>query len=226
MTCSTSKGIINALEEAGYTVKGHEGELLALFSRIESPVQIESPSLPYPKILEKTLELMIAERAPENGPMSAEMLQKFGQSVEHWPAFPDSADALVYLQQHYKLVILSNIDRESFNTSEAKLGVKFDAIVTAQDVGSYKPGLNHFTQGLQRIKELWGFEKEQVLHTFQSLYHDAVPANQLKISTSHINRVPLAPNGGATPQVSIPLHLDFVFDTLGEMAAAHRKLVP
>jgi len=206
-------------------VNGQEGVLLALFSKFESPVQVEFPDMPYPQVLEKTLERMAVERSPENGPLSAEALAKFGASIRDWPAFPDSADALSYLQQHYKLVIFSNIDRESFSASEAKLGVKFDAIFTAQDVGSYKPALNHFTQGLQHVDEQWGFKKNQVLHTFQSLYHDAVPANAMEISTVHINRAPLASNGGATPEVSTTPHLDFQFATLGELAAEHRKTI-
>ncbi|MEJ0072115.1 MAG: haloacid dehalogenase [Pseudomonadota bacterium] len=63
----------------------------------------------------------------------------FGGSVGRWPAFPDSAEALGYLKQHFKLVILSNVDRTSFGRSNAKLGVDFDLVLTAQDIGSYKP---------------------------------------------------------------------------------------
>jgi 2-haloacid dehalogenase len=38
----------------------------------------------------------------------------YGRSVEDWPAFEDSADALQYLKRHNKLVVLSNIDNASF----------------------------------------------------------------------------------------------------------------
>jgi 2-haloacid dehalogenase len=37
----------------------------------------------------------------------------FGRSIPNWPAFADSPKALQYLKQHYRLVILSNVDRES-----------------------------------------------------------------------------------------------------------------
>ena len=63
----------------------------------------------------------------------------YGESVKDWPAFPDSADALRYLKQHFRLVILSNVDNASFACSNEKLGVEFDAIYTAEDIGSYKP---------------------------------------------------------------------------------------
>lgn len=203
--------------------EGHEGELLALFSSIESPIQTEHPTLFYPQVLEKAIQQMASTRPPENGPLSSEQCEKFGQSIANWPAFPDSAAALQYLQKHYKLVILSNVDRSSFALSEAKLGVKFDLIITAQDSGAYKPAHNHFTKGLELLEQNWGIKKEQVLHTFQSLYHDAVPANELAISTAHINRAPLAATGGATPIVSIPPHLDYQFKTLQEMADQHQR---
>jgi hypothetical protein len=38
----------------------------------------------------------------------------YGRSVKNWPAFADSAGALQYLKRHYKLIILSNVDNESF----------------------------------------------------------------------------------------------------------------
>ena len=44
-----------------------------------------------------------------------------------------------YLEQHYRLVILSNVDSASFQGSNAKLGETFEAVYKAQDIGSYKP---------------------------------------------------------------------------------------
>ena len=69
--------------------------------------------------------------------------EAFAGSVKDWPAFPDSADALAYLQRHYKLVIVSNVDRASFRHSNDRLGVEFDAVITAEDAGAYKPAPNH-----------------------------------------------------------------------------------
>jgi len=45
-------------------------------------------------------------------------------------------------------VILSNVDRASFARSNEKLGVVFDRILTAQDIGSYKPSLRNFEYAL------------------------------------------------------------------------------
>ena len=57
--------------------------------------------------------------------------QRLGNSVPDWPAFPDSAEALDRLAKHYQLIILSNVHRDGF------------AVITAEDVGAYKPAENH-----------------------------------------------------------------------------------
>ena len=219
-----SQAILEGLEKAGYETKGHEGELLNLFASFENKVQVAQPTSLYPEILSKTLELMIAARKPEKGDVAEEDVYKFGQRIQDWEPFPDSAAALQYLQKHYKLVILSNVDRDSFKFSEAKLGVTFDAVITAQDVGAYKPAFNHFNHALELINEKWGFKKHQVLHTFNSFFHDAFPANQLEISTAFIDRAPLAPGASAAPATPLPPKLNFQFPTLQGLADAHKKL--
>ena len=80
----------------------------------------------------------------------ADAAAAFGRSIEHWPPFPDSAEALAYLKRHYRLVVLSNVDRASFAHSARRLGVAFDAVYTAQDIGSYKPDPRNFEYMLAR----------------------------------------------------------------------------
>ena len=94
---------------------------------------------------------------------------RYGQSVRDWPAFPDTAGALAYLKQHYKLVILSNVDNENFSFSNRKLGVDFDAIYTAEDIGSYKPSQSNFEYMLARLAER-GIRKDMILHTAESMF--------------------------------------------------------
>jgi putative hydrolase of the HAD superfamily len=77
----------------------------------------------------------------------------YGRSVKNWPAFADSAAALQYLKQHYKLVILSNVDNDSFAGSNEKLMVDFDAVYTAEDIGSYKPSDRNFEYMLAHRRE-------------------------------------------------------------------------
>ena len=45
----------------------------------------------------------------------------FSSSIPKWPIFPDSVAALKRLAKHFKLVVLSNVDRESFRHTHALL---------------------------------------------------------------------------------------------------------
>jgi 2-haloacid dehalogenase len=147
--------------------------------------------------------------------------QRFGASVGDWPAFPDSAAALQYLKQHYKLVILSNVDRESFRGSNRRLGVEFDATYTAQDIGSYKPAPANFRYLLEHLAAL-GHRPADILHTAQSLYHDHVPAKQFGLASAWINRRHGKPGWGATRPAPEGTSYDFRFASMEEMAQAHR----
>ena len=94
----------------------------------------------------------------------------FGQSIKDWPVFTDSSDALYELSKHYKLIVLSNVDRTSFAFTREKLEAgkfTFDQICTAQDVGSYKPNPANFVYALNVIKDNYGIEKDRVLSTAQ-----------------------------------------------------------
>ncbi len=147
--------------------------------------------------------------------------RRFGASVPDWPAFPDSAEALQYLKRHYQLVILSNVDRASFAASNRRLGVEFDAICTAQDIGSYKPDPRNFEYLLAHLAAR-GIRKETILHTAQSLFHDHGPAQRIGLSSAWIDRRHDKEGRGATSSPPEGVRTDFRFTSLGAMADAHR----
>jgi 2-haloacid dehalogenase len=147
--------------------------------------------------------------------------RRFGNSVPDWPQFPDSAEALQYLKQHYKLVILSNVDRKSFQASNQRLAVEFYAIYTAQDVGSYKPDPANFRYMLSHLAAL-GHGKDAILHTAQSLFHDHSPAKRSGLATAWIDRRHDRDGWGATRPPPEDAVYDFRFTSLAEMAAAHQ----
>jgi 2-haloacid dehalogenase len=193
-------------------------QILEAFAELESAQQVATPSLRYPELLAK-VHRGLAERfgvAPD--PKAAE---RFGASVGTWPAFADSASALAYLKQHYRLVILSNVDRASFAQSNPKLGVAFDAIYTAEDIGSYKPDPRNFDYLLSHLAEQ-GIRKEQILHTAQSLHHDHIPAKQIGLATCWIHRRAGKEGHGATRVPDTAVQPDFRFESLAAMADAHR----
>ncbi|GJE86742.1 HAD-like protein [Phanerochaete sordida] len=143
----------------------------------------------------------------------------FGKSIPQWPVFPDTIAALARLSQHYKLAVLSNVDHPSFAATRAILersdpahAFAFDAVFTAQDIGSYKPDPANFEYALKRLGEMFGAKKEDVLITAASLHHDHAPANKLGIKGAYIARQ------GAVMSQSSPAKYDWKFNTLGEMA--------
>ncbi|MCU1309935.1 MAG: haloacid dehalogenase, type, partial [Candidatus Angelobacter sp.] len=105
-------------------------------------------------------------------------------SIRDWQPYPDTVDALRRLRSKYKLAIISNIDDDLFAHSARHLQVPFDHVITAQQVGSYKPSHRNFETALKRI----GLPKEKVLHVAESIYHDVVPAQALGIRTVWVNR--------------------------------------
>ena len=193
-------------------------EVLEAHGRHEAAQQEQTPT----KLYRDLLAIVYKRLAEEWGaPASWEECAAYGRSIADWPAFPDSADALRYLKQHYKLIILSNVDNASFASGNKKLGVQFDAIYTAEDIGAYKPSDRNFEYMLAKLKTL-GIEKREVLHVAESLFHDHGPANRHGLASCWIQRRFNQEGFGATrPPGEMPRY-DFRFESMAALAAAHR----
>ena len=189
------------------------------FARHESALEAAEPGLNYRALLAKVYARLAADWSVAASPAEA---KAFGDSVPDWPAFADSASSLAYLKRHYKLVILSNIDRASFAASNRRLGVAFDLICTAEDIGSYKPDPRNFDFLLKRLRESLGLGKADILHTAQSLFHDHRPAKQVGLVTCWIDRRMGKSGGGATMAVEPAVTPDFHYPSLAAFAEAHR----
>ena len=192
--------------------------VLEAFGRAEHELEAAHPGLLYSELLVKVYERLSSELGlGENAAEAA----AFGNSVGDWPAFPDAPDALRYLKQHFRLIILSNVDRASFARSNERLGVEFDHVFTAEEIGSYKPDRRNFEYMLERLSER-GIDRTELLHVAQSLFHDHAPANQLGIPSAWIDRRHGKSGSGATPLPDPMPSFDFRFTSLAELAAAHR----
>jgi 2-haloacid dehalogenase len=194
-------------------------ELLAAFASAESAAEAEHPGLLYPELLRLVLRQLAARWEVGSDSVAEEAL---ATSVGDWPPFADSREALRRLQFHYRLAILSNVDRASFARSNQQLGIDFDLIITAQDVGSYKPDSRNFLFALARLAER-GIPRERVLHVAQSLFHDHVPARALGLHSVWIDRRRGRSGSGATPRVEIverQASADLEFASLREFADA------
>lgn len=193
-------------------------EILEAHARHESTQQKYTPAMKYSELLSVVYKRLAEEWCV---PYSREDCVAYGQSVKNWPAFPDSAEALAYLKTHYKLVVLTNVDNESFRFSNDKLGVEFDARYTAEDVGSYKPADRNFDYMLEKIGDI-GIEKSQILHTAESMFHDHGPANRHGLRNCWIYRRYDQEGFGATMNPGDMPHYDFRFNSMADLVKAHQ----
>jgi 2-haloacid dehalogenase len=204
-------GILGALRPvfARHAVSVTDQQLLEAFGRHEAEVEA-GPYRRYRDVLGATLRSMARHVGFE--PTTAEV-DSFGGSVEDWPAFPDSAAALSKLQSRFKLGVITNCDDDLFAASERRLGLTFDWVITAQQVGAYKPNERNFHVAFERL----GLPRDRILHCAQSLFHDHVPAKRLGLSTVWVDRRQGKAGGGATPPaVATP---DLTVPDMGTLAA-------
>lgn len=214
-------GMLNALAPLAQKLDGKltRNKILEAHARHESYQQMQTPYKRYRDLL----AIVYKRLAEEWGiPYTWDECVHYGNSIKDWKPFPDTVEALTYLKKHFKLVILSNVDNQSFSESNKKLGVEFDAIYTAEDIGGYKPSSNNFNYMFEMLKTR-GYEKTDILHTAESMFHDHAPANRHGLKSCWIYRRYEQEGFGATMHPGDMPHYDFRFNTLGEMAEAHKK---
>ncbi|HEY5082594.1 MAG TPA: haloacid dehalogenase type II [Bauldia sp.] len=194
-------------------------EVLEAHARHESAQQASTPSRLYSELLAVVYKRLAEEWGV---PASWEDCIAYGKSIKDWPAFEDSATALQYLKRFYKLVILSNVDNASFAFSNGRLQVDFDAIYTAEDIGSYKPDARNFEYMLTKLDGL-GVAKSDILHTAESLFHDHVPANRVGLASCWIHRRHDRQGFGATANPGAMPKFDFRFTSMAALAKQHAE---
>jgi 2-haloacid dehalogenase len=207
-------GILAALRPLASRIALDNDAILAEFAAHEVAQQAATPDMPYADLLTRVHARLAGAWGVADDPAEA---ARFGASVADWPAFPDTVAALAILQKRYRLVILSNVDRDSFQATQSRLGVPFDAIHTAQDIGSYKPDPHNFEYLIERLTED-GFRKSDLLHVAQSLFHDHAPANVMGIASAWIDRRHGKTGWGATAPPPAGVRYDFRFNSLAELA--------
>lgn len=182
------QGILGVLQPLlkSHSVELGDNAVLARYGEIEPKLQH-----PYQRYRE-VLRGVVREFGKQSGFAAAEEeMNALPDSVAQWQPYPDTVEALRRLQGRYKLVILSNIDDHLFAESARRLQVKFDAVITAEQVKSYKPDHAHWIEMLHRCHT----SPEKVLHVGQSIYHDVVPGKALGFKTVWVHR---GPGFGAT----------------------------
>jgi 2-haloacid dehalogenase len=198
------KGILEALKPLllNYNIRLDDNQILELYAKFESAIE-KRKFIEYKEVLRK-----IIEKFSDKFGFSPSSVERncLVDSLKNWKPFPDTVNALERLKKKYKLAIISNVDDDLFAFSEHQLEVKFDYIITAEQVKSYKPSLNNFKFAIAKI----GVAKEAVLHIAQSIYHDIIPAKTLGLSTIWVNRRKGKSGMGATlsaneePDLEVP----------------------
>jgi 2-haloacid dehalogenase len=200
------KGIISSLRPIfeKYEVDITDDEILEIYSIIES--RLEKNYIPYKEILKKIVIKFSdyfdfdLKRGEENALLN---------NWANFELFEDVNETLKEIKKRgYKIAIISNVDNDLFELTKKKFEFEIDYIITSEMVKAYKPSKIVFEYALK----VFNSNKDEILHTAQSYYHDIIPAKELGIKTAHIKRRGF----GATPRVEI-VNSDYEFENLREL---------
>jgi 2-haloacid dehalogenase len=189
-------GIFSALRPilVAHGKKITDSALLELYSELEASAE-KGEFLRYRDVLQSVVR-GFGERLGFK-PTEAEICS-LPESLANWQPFPDTVEALRNLKTRYQLAVISNVDDDLFAATLPKLGVAFDAVITAQQAGCYKPCIKIFELAQKRT----GVSRDQWLHVGQSIYHDVIPAQSLGVATVWVNRPSPRPGAGAAKAIS------------------------
>jgi len=199
-------------------VEASDEKLLQAFGAAENGVQAGKPQTLYREVLRDSMARIAAGFGKAVRPEECDAL---ANSVGEWPAFADTPNALRALKSWHKLMIVSNVDKTSFSRTAPKLGLSLDGLVTAEEVGAYKPDRRMFERALSVAGD-WGIQPKEALHVAQSLYHDIAPAKALGLRTVWVDRRG-GRSGGATPEVEGDVTADLRVRSLGELVEIERS---
>jgi 2-haloacid dehalogenase len=217
-------GALRPLMARGAIGLGRE-ETLAKFSAYEAQQQADVPRMPYPRVLEEVHRRL----AKDWGIVATDDDHaRFGQSISNWPVYADAPAALQYLKRFFKLVVLSNVDRQTFALGNQRLDAKFDAVFTGPDLGRCKPDPGIFEHMAERFARL-GTERRQILHVAHDLERDQAPASRCGLAFAWIDRTPVpeipeeAPTSPPAPRPAHSTGWDYRFASLVDMVKAHQQ---
>ncbi len=191
-------------------VGGDRAELLARYHEVEPQIQARDPALPYRQVMARALEQIAGERGVSLDEADRDAL---GTSLPGWPVFPEVPDSLRELRDRgFKLAALSNSDRDLIESSIEQIGVPFDLVVVAGDIGSYKPAHRHWEVFFDES----GADRAGHVHVAQSHFHDIVPADELGLRSIWINRLG---ETGEPPPTRELRDLNGLADVAGELVS-------
>ncbi len=186
----------------------HEARLLARYHAIEPRIQAERPGATYRDVMATVLAELASEAGAE---LPAGERDALGRSLPGWPVFDEVPAALAEAHRRgWKLVALSNTDRDFIDASMKAIGVPFEGAIVASEIGSYKPAHRHWEAFYEAHPDARGHH----VHVAQSHAHDIVATAALGLPSIWINR--LGERGEPAPTRELP-DLDGLADVLDEL---------
>ncbi|KAF9700103.1 hypothetical protein EKO04_001719 [Ascochyta lentis] len=208
-----------------HPLRNDRQSVLRAFIKNEGIVEAAKPNILYKDVLAQTYERLAEELS-----VTASEADKdtFGRGVGDWPIYPDTVGALKRLQKHFKLVILSNVDNDNFRRTIAQQfkDIEFDAVYTAENIGSYKPDARNFEYLIRHCEADLGIKSGRIIHVAQALYHDHVPATAAGLATAWIERGETVPSaiGGELEDLKERVSFSWRFKNMRGMADAFQSL--
>jgi 2-haloalkanoic acid dehalogenase type II len=197
--------------------------LLRRFDDLSTALEATQPTLLY----NESQVASVSQLAAELGVALADSVaEPFGNAPGTWAPFDDTVAGLARLARRYKLIILSNIDNQNIEATVQRqlAGVRFDAVYTAQDIGSYKPSHQNFEYLFARANKELGVDRKRgdLLHVARSLKADHVPAKELGLRSVWISRGGDRLGGGGIEgeleEYKGRVAFEWRFDSIGEFA--------
>ena len=141
--------------------------LLSRYHEIEPHVQREHPTWSYRDVMAAVLSQLASETGLSLADSEHDAL---GRSLPQWPVFAEVPETLTQAHARgWRLMALSNTDRDFIEASIAAIGVPFEGAVVASEIGSYKPGHRHW----EAFYELTGADRDgSALEQSNAAVHD------------------------------------------------------
>lgn len=108
--------------------------------------------------------------------------------IEELKPFPDVIEALHRLRQRYKLVILSNGDRDMLQAAKPHIGFDFDLTISVQESGAFKPDKRTYAKAEEIIGDHYSqVERSSILFVANHAF-DCIGAKAWGMRTVFIDR--------------------------------------
>jgi len=136
--------------------------------------------IPYRRILETSFKYALDKIGLD---YNDDTLRKLVHSIYRWPPFPDVKPTLEKIRDmNIELGIISNTDRDFIIKSIDNIGIDFDYIIVAEDIGIYKPDPRVFLKAGEYFKNFrW-------IHVSAYPNYDIEPATKIGVETILVDR--------------------------------------